>query len=67
MTSNPLLDAFVNEGHGWARGLVAVLQDHERRLQLLGSDPQEKSGDGGNEHEESGADDSESATGSVQE
>lgn len=39
MMLNPLLEAFRNEGHGWAAPLLAVLEDFERRLQELGSEP----------------------------
>lgn len=39
MMSNPLLEAFRNQGHGWSGPLVELLEDFERRLQLLGSDP----------------------------
>lgn len=67
MMSNPLLEAFRNEGHGWAASLLALLDDFERRLQELGSDPPEtQPGNGGSEdgEDQSGT---ESASGSVQE
>lgn len=37
--TNPLLEAFRNEGHSWSGRLLDVLQDFETRLQTLGSDP----------------------------
>lgn len=64
---NPLLEAFRSEGHAWAAPLLAILDDFERRLQELGSDPPEtQPGNGGNQNaaDESGT---ESASGSVQE
>lgn len=39
MMLNPMLEAFRNEGHAWAAPLLALLDDFERRLQELGSDP----------------------------
>ena len=35
---NPLVEAFRNEGHGWARRLIEVLEDFEVRLQMLESE-----------------------------
>lgn len=39
MVANPLLEAFRNQGNPWAGPLLAVLDDFERRLQELGSEP----------------------------
>lgn len=66
MMENPLLEAFRGEGHAWSGPLLAVLDDFERRLQELGSDPPEaQPGNGGNhDADESGT---ESASGEIQE
>lgn len=36
---NPLVEAFRNQGHGWAGPLLEVLEDFEIRLQMLESEP----------------------------
>lgn len=62
---NPLLEKFKSEGHVWAASLVELLEDFERRLQLLGSDPQP--GNGGDEGGAEAEGDTESASGSIPE
>jgi hypothetical protein len=67
MMPNPLLQAFEDQGHGWALPLLAVLRDFETRLQTLGSDPPESNGP---EHEkggEAGEVDTESANRTISE
>lgn len=61
---NPLIEKFKSEGHVWSPSLVEVLEDFERRLQLLGSDPQP--GNGGYESGQAEGD-TESVSGSIQE
>lgn len=72
MVANPLLEAFRNQGHVWAGPLLAVLDDFERRLQELGSEPgdapvSDLPGNGGSEDEDEDESDTESATGNVPE
>lgn len=68
MVANPLLEAFRNQGHIWAGPLLALLEDFERRLQELGSEPGDAPlgaeylpGNGGSEDESN----TESSTGNV--